>query len=106
ARCATCAHNRVDFINKEDDIPRFFQLGHDSFHPLLKLTTVFGAGDECGQVEHDDPLIEQIAAHLALDNPQRQTFDDGSFSHAWFTDEDGVVFLASTQNLRYTFDLI
>ena len=105
ARCATGAHDGVDLVDEEDDVPGFFQFVHDGLHALFELAPVFGAGDHGGHVEHDDALIVQGAGHFLLMDAQGEALHDGGLSNTRLPDEDGVVLFAAAEDLGNPFDL-
>ena len=53
-----CADEGVDLIHEEDDVAVVLQLVEDSLDAFLKLATIFGAGPDGSDVEHDDALIK------------------------------------------------
>ena len=69
---AAGADQRVEFVDEEDDVLGAADLVHDGLDALLELAAVLGAGDDRAQVEGDDALVEERAADLALDDPQRE----------------------------------
>ncbi len=81
----------MQFINEEDHIVIFLQLAHERFHTLLELSSVLGARYERGQVERDDPLVEEHPGNLPLDDPQGKSLSNGRFSHTRLSYEQWVV---------------
>ena len=79
------AHEGVDLVDEEDDVAVVAQLVEDAFDAFLKLATVFGAGHDGADVEHDDALAEQGARHAVLHDADGQAFGDGRLAHARLT---------------------
>src|ERR1039457_1407706 len=65
------AYNGMNFINKQNNIPVFLQLIHDSFHTFFKLATVFGSGNQCCKIKRNNPLIKKNPTYFSLNNSQR-----------------------------------
>jgi hypothetical protein len=61
---------------------------------------------KAGDVQRDDALVEEHAAHLALDDAQGQALGNGALAHAGLADQHGVVLLAAAQDLAHAFDLL
>ena len=95
----------MDLVDKEDDIRAFLQLFHECLHALFKLPAVLCPGHDGGHVQHDNAFVEKDTRDVALANANSQTFYNGCLADAGFSDEDGVVFLAAAEDLRYALDL-
>ena len=83
----------------------FLQLFHECLHALFKLPAVLCPGHDGGHVQHDNAFVEKDTRDVALANANGQTFYNGCLADAGFSDEDGVVFLAAAEDLRYALDL-
>ena len=102
-----CPHDGVQFVDEEDNPPfRLLHLIEDRFQPLLKLPPVLGPGDKGPHIQRENGLIPQGDRDVPLHNPLGQTFGDGGFAHAWFSDENGVVFGLSGENTDDVADLV
>ena len=101
-----CAHDVVDFVNDEDDVARLANLLNETLHAAFKLTAELGACHEGGQVEKIDLLITELEGHFALDDALGKTLGDGGFTHAWLTDEAGVILLTAIENLHHPLDFL
>ena len=89
----------MDFVNEEDDIRIVLQFAQDAPDTFFKLAAVFGAGHYGCHVEGDDPLVEENAGYLLLDNAQGKTFYNGRLADTGFSDQYRVVLLAAAQDL-------
>ncbi|MNQ62341.1 hypothetical protein D3C85_766830 [compost metagenome] len=101
------ADQGVHLVDEEDDAA--LGLGHLVQHglqPLLELAAVFGARDQGAHVQRQDLLVLQAFGHVAVDDAQGQTFDDGGLADAGFADQDGVVLGATGQDLDGAADLL
>ena len=94
------AHQRVEFINKEDDVSLLFDILDGVLEALLKFAAVFAAGDHATKVQRKDALAGEGFGHLAGDDQLGQPFHHRAFAHTRLADEDGVVFRAATHDLH------
>ena len=93
-------------INEDYDVGVVLKLIDYGFETLLELSAVLCTCHNSSHVERHNALVKEHARCLALHNALRKTLHNGRFSHTWLTDEDGVVLLASAQNLRYALNLL
>jgi hypothetical protein len=101
------ADQGVHLVDEEDD--RALGRGHLVQHrlqPLLELAAVFRAGDQAAHVERHQLLVFQALGHVAVDDAQRQAFDDGGLADARLADQHGVVLGAAGQHLDGAADLL
>ncbi len=102
----TGPNDGMDLVDEEDHIRAVLQLVHHRLHALLELAAVFGAGHQAGDVQGHDALVEEHAAHLALNDAQGEAFGDGALAHAGFADQHGVVLLTAGEDLAHALDLL
>ena len=88
---AACADQRVQLVDKEQDIPCAPHLVHDIFNTLLELTPVLGACHHTGEIQGQKPLAPHGIRYGSIHNPLGQSFYNGGLAHARLTDETGVV---------------
>src|SRR6266849_669312 len=103
----TSTDESMQFINKQDNAT--FCTGdflEYSFQALLKLTSELGPCHQCTEVKRYNLLISKSFRNIATHNTLGQTFDNGSFSNARFTDEYGIVLSTSAQYLDHTPDFL
>ncbi len=74
--------------------------------PLLELAAIFGAGDQRAHVERQQFLVLQALRHVAIDDAQRQTLDDGGLADAGFADQHRIVLGAPRQHLDGAADFL
>ncbi len=100
------ANQGVHFVDEEDDLALggrdLVQHGLEAF---LELAPVFGAGDQGAHVERQDLLVLERFRHVAVDDAERQTLDDGGLADAGLADQDGVVLGAAGEDLDGAADL-
>ena len=77
----------------------------DGFHAFLELSAVFGAGDEGGEVEGEEAFAVEGARDTTFGDADGESFGNGAFADAAFTDEDGVVLFAAGEDLCYAVHL-
>ena len=94
------AHQRVEFINKEDDVSLLFDILDGVLEALLKFAAVFAASDHAAKVQRKNTLAGEGFGHLAGHDHLGQALHHGAFAHARLADEDGVVFRAAAHDLH------
>ena len=83
---------RMQLVNKKDNILRFAYFFDYAFNALFKLTAVFCTGDNGRKVEGDDTLAEQRARHLLGNDCRRQALYDSCFADTRLAYQHGIVF--------------
>ena len=101
------ADQGVHLVDEQDDAALgrgdFLQ---DGLQPLLELAAVFGAGNHRAHVERQQLLVLQALRHVAVENSQRQTLDDGGLADAGFADQHRIVLGAPGQHLDGAADFL
>ena len=101
------ADQSMDFIDENQGVAVVFrQIIQHAFQAFLKFAAVFRAGNQCRQIQNQQAFVAQGFGHFAVDDALRQAFDDGSFTHARFTDQHRVVFGAALQHLNRAADFV
>ena len=98
-----CAHQHVQFVDEDDGVA-VFQLVDDPLQPLLELSPVHCAGDQCADVQLHQALAQNGAGHAAGDDALRQTLDDGGLADARFADQRRIVLGAAREDLDDALD--
>ena len=83
-------------INEDDNLGILFYLFDKGADAFLELSTILGTCHNACHIETDDATVEEHGRALAMGNKLCQSFDNSTLSHTWLTNEDGVVFLATT----------
>uniref|UniRef100_A0A0N4ZZD3 NDK domain-containing protein n=1 Tax=Parastrongyloides trichosuri TaxID=131310 RepID=A0A0N4ZZD3_PARTI len=97
----------VHLVDEEDDLALSGgDLVQHGLQPLLELAAVFGPGDQGAHVERQHLLVLQAFRHVAVDDPQCESFDDGGLADAGLADQDRVVLGAAGQHLDGAADLL
>jgi hypothetical protein len=104
AGSTTCADDRVELVDEQNDVRTLLEFVHDRLHALLELAAVLGAGHQSGEVERDDAFVVKHTAHRALDDAHGQAFSDSRLADTGLADEDRVVLLPAAQHLRDALD--
>ena len=91
--CTACSNNRMQFVNKENDIGAFFQLVHHRFHALLELTPILRSSYKGSKIKGNNAFVIENATNLSLDDAHRQPFGNSCFTNTWFTNQHRVVLL-------------
>ena len=84
----------------------FAQLLQHGLQPLLELAAVFRAGEQRGEVEHEQALVLQRLGHFAVDDALREALDDRGLADAGLADQHRVVLGAPLQDLDAAPDLV
>ena len=101
------ADDRVELVDEQDHLALgVLDLLEDGLEPFLELATELGAGDECPEVERDDPLLLERLGHVAADDPLGESLGDGRLADARLADEDRVVLGPAGQDLDDATDLV
>ena len=51
------AHQRVQFVNKDDAVLRLHQFLHDGLQPFFELSAIFGAGDDQRKIKRQNAFV-------------------------------------------------
>ncbi len=81
----------------------FFQ---DGFQSVFELAAELCAGDQRAEIEGDQPLFFQSLGHIAVDDAQRQAFDDGGFADPGLADQHRIVLGPARQHLDHPANFI
>jgi len=100
------AHNSVQFVDEEDDLPLgLAHLLQNSLQPLFKLAAVLGARDQTAHVQGKDGLFPQTVGHVAPDDALGKSLRDGGLAHARLADQHRIVFRLAGENADHVADL-
>ena len=105
ALCAAGTDERMNLVDKENDILRFDDIIHDILETLLKLTAVFCSGDKGRHRQRNNAFVLKQERHLAVRDALSKPLGDGCLANARFPEKDGVVLRAPRENLNDTIDL-
>ena len=87
-------------VDEQDDLPAAPVIFVEHrLQPFLEFAAEFGAGDQGAHVERHQFLVVQAFRHVAIDDAQRQAFDDGGLADAGLADQHGIVLGAAGQHL-------
>ncbi len=101
------ADQGVQFVDEQDDLAGARgDLGQHRFQPLLELAAVFGAGQQAAQIERQQLFVLQAFRHVAVDDAQRQPFDDRGLADTRLADQHRVVLGPARQHLDRAPDLL
>ena len=105
--CFARAHQCVDFVNKNQRVAVVFcQIVQHRFQAFLKFAAVFRAGNQCGQIQHQQAFAAQGFGHFAVHNALCQAFHNRGFADTGFANQHGVVFGATLQHLNSAADFV
>ena len=106
ALCGSCADQRVNLVDEQDDVAARTDLLQHLLEAFLEVAAVPRACDKCAEVERVEVLVGQRVWHIAADDALRQAFDDGRLADTRLTDQNGVVLRAARQHLHDPLDLL
>ena len=89
----------MDFIDHQNDIALFAYFFNQAFHPALELSSELRSRHQRGQVKQQHLFVLKLIWDLSIRDTLSKAFSNRGFSDAWFSDEAGIVFLPSVQNL-------
>ena len=93
----------MDLVDEEDGVRVVRQLFEHSLQPLLKVTAVFGSGQQGAHVKGVNIGLSKDFRHIVIDDSTCQTFSNRRFSDAGFANQQRVVLAPATQCLDHTF---
>ena len=97
----------MDFVDKEENLPRaFLNRFDDLLNPLFKLSFEFGPRQERTNRKTNDLFVLEGSRDIVFGDALGQAFDDCGFADAGFADEDGVVFSTAQKNLDGTANFV
>ena len=98
---------RVHLVDEQDDraLGRGDFLQH-GFQPLLELAAVFCTRNQRAHVEREQLLVFQAFRHVAVEDPQRQPFDDRGLADAGLADQHRIVLGAAGKHLDGAADFL
>ncbi len=76
------------------------------FQPLLELAAIFRAGDHGAEIEREQLLVLEAFRNVAVDDAQRQAFDDRGLADAGLADQHRIVLGAPGQHLNGAADFL
>jgi hypothetical protein len=96
----------VHLVDEQDDLALgALHLVEHGLQALLELAAILGAGDQRAHVERQQRLVLQAFGHVAIDDAQRQAFDDRGLADAGLADQHRVV-LGAGQDLDGAADFL
>ena len=98
---------RVHLVDEQDVGARGrCHLLQHRLEPLLELAAIFRAGDQRAHVERQELFVFQAFRHVAVDDAQRQAFDDRGLADAGLADQHRIVFGPAGQHLDGAADFL
>ena len=90
--CLTSTHQGMNLVNEQDNLP--FGLRHlvyDTLQTLLKLTLIFGTGNQRTHIQRIQLLALQILGHVTPQYTVSQSLDDSRLTRSRFAYQYRVV---------------
>src|SRR5262249_33432859 len=94
----TRADDRVQLVDKEDNVLGTANLIHHGFDALLELAAVLRAGHHQREVKSDNSLVTKQFRHVPGGDFLRQAFHNRRFPNTSLAEQNRVVFGAAAQN--------
>ena len=89
---STCANQGVDLIDESDDVATGTNFLGDFLKSFFEVSAVAATCNKGTKIKCVELFVLQGFWHVAGNNCLRKTFNNCSFSYAWFTNQDRVVF--------------
>ncbi|KJV02376.1 hypothetical protein VF34_02190 [Rhodococcus sp. PML026] len=102
----TCADERVQLVDEQDDVAAGVDLLEHLLQALLEVTAVTAAGHERAEVEGVELLVLERLGNLAVDDGLSQAFDDCGLTDTGLADENRVVLGTTRQHLHDALDFL
>ena len=107
AVCFTCAHQCMNFVNKNQCIAIVLcQIVQHGFQALFKFAAVFRAGNQSRQIQYQQAFAAQGFGHFAVHDALRQAFHNRGFADTGFANQHGIVFGTPLQYLNGAADFV
>ena len=101
------ADQRVHFVDEQDDAAvGGCDLLQHRLQPLFEFAAIFGARDHRAEIEREQALVLKALRHVAIDDAQRETFDDRGLADAGLADQHRVVLGPARQHLNGAADFL
>ena len=101
------ADQRVHLVDEQDDLAaRARHLLQHRLEALLELAAILRAGDERAHVEGEQLLVGEALGDIAVDDAQREPFDDRGLADARLADQHRIVLGAAGEHLDGAPDLL
>ncbi len=96
----------MNFINKQNCAVIFFDLPHDGFQALFKISPIAGPGQKRTHIQTKNGGILQYLRHILFHNPPGQPLGNSGFAHPRIPHIKRVILGAPAQNLDRPVDFI
>ena len=81
----------MDFVDEQNRVWHFLELGHHLLQPFLEITAIAGTGEQRAHVERIDYRWQQYVGNIAFDDAQGKAFGDRRLADAGFTHIERIV---------------
>ena len=94
-------HKRVHLVDKQDHLTcRRGYFVQNAFQAFLKFTAILRTGNQSAHVQRQQLLVAQTFRHIAIHDPQSQTFGNRRLPNTGIANQDRVVLCAPRQHLH------
>ena len=103
ARRPSSTHQRMDFINEQDDLSvTVHNLLHYTFEPFLEFALIFRTCDERTKVERIYLTVLQILRNISVNNLLSDTLRYSRLSDTWFSHQNRIILCSPAKDLQYS----
>ena len=95
---AACPHQRVELVEKENDVSCLCRLRQQIPDALFKFSAVFRSCHQSGHIQAPEVLPGQLTRHLSPGDPAGQFFYDGSFPHPRGANQRRTILIPATEH--------
>ncbi len=89
----------MDFVDEQDRVAPFLQLGQQSLEALLEITPVLGSRQQGTKIQRIDHARAQHVGHLAIDDALGEPFGNGCLSNPRLPHQQRIVLAPTREDL-------
>ena len=101
---ASGTDDRMQFIQKQDDISIIRDFFYYLFDPFLEFATILTASYHPRQIKRQQSLVLHRKRYISRHDPGCQSFHHGGLANTGFPDQAGIVLRPSAQDLDHSAD--
>jgi hypothetical protein len=90
----------MKLIDEQNDILGLGDFLHDPLEAFFEFSAILRSGNDRCEIEHEQPLSHEIARNLFGNDAFRETLDYGGLPDSGVADKNGIILVASRENLN------
>ena len=105
--CLACTDNRMQLINKQDDLTiTVLHILKHGFQTLLEFTTILRTCNQCTHIQCKNLLILQSFRNITIYNPLCKPFHNRGLTNTGFTNQNRVILRLTGKDTNHIPDLL